>query len=176
MKKFLLFIVFVMSLCLNFFQEQLNYTYMKLAAIILPILVTVYWGAIGFYAPVWPLLGYLIALGGIDLITGIWAALREGQEIVSEFFWRRKAAVIVLFVFGLTTMLLMDKMIKEAHQSMPSFLYVAFMLFYGAYEAISILENISRIGDLKGIPAIIKMFKKKMPDDVKEALEDDKKD
>lgn len=160
----------------NFLIDQVNWAVAGAAAKITPILTLVFLFLQDFFNPTIPMLFYVMALGCLDVATGLWASKKEGKKIVSELFWRRKGAVVVLFLVGVICMLIIDRMLKDAHESIPAFAVTSWFLFYGLYECISVLENMTRIGYLPGLQGFMGLFKKKITDDLKEALEEAKKE
>lgn len=160
----------------QFLSDQVNWAVAGFAAKITPLLTVVVLFLQDFFHPTVPSLFYVMTLGLFDIITGVWASHKEGKKISSEFFWRRKAAVVVLFLMGVISMLIIDRMLKDLHESAPAFALTSWLGFYAIYEVISVLENMTRIGYLRGIKAFMNFFKKKIGEDIKEAVEEAKKE
>lgn len=164
---------------LHFVWEQVNWITATLSLKITPIAVVVWVYLQDFFNPTVPSIFYILTLGLLDIVTGIWASHREGKKITSEFFWRSKASVVVLFLIGVICMLIIDRMLKDIHQSAPAFALTTWMIFYAIYECISVLENIIRIGLLPGIKGFKTLFEKKITESVQEvaqAVADEKKE
>lgn len=159
---------------LSYLFEQVNWTVAGFAGKLTPIFVLIFMFLKDFFHPTIPMLFYVMALGALDVGTGLWASKREGKKIVSELFWRRKGAVVVLFMIGVICMLIIDRMLKDTHESIPAFAVTSWFLFYGLYECISVMENMTRIGMLPGLQGFMGLFKRKITDDLKQAIEEGK--
>lgn len=162
---------------MNFVREFLgeclsavNWLYVKSAIYLWPVVVFI-WGMIqGFYAPVIDMCLYLIAIVAVEIISGIWASKKEGEKFNSHRLWWKKAMVSLLFFLVLTAMLFIDLMLKEFHDGLSPWISKSWILFYGCYEIVSILENAKRSGlHLAGL--FISVFKSKLPSEVGEALD-----
>lgn len=141
-------------------------TALKLSIIVTPIY--------NFYAPISMFFYPLLVASCLDIFTGILKnRVYKKQPLSSKEFIKRKPMVILLWAIGLTAMLLSDKFLSEigitGHWGAK-----LYCVFYGIYEIISILENISEMG-LPGANGILKILKGKLPNNINEALESDKK-
>lgn len=122
-----------------------------------------------FYDPYSALIQAIGILVIMDIATGIFAAKKEGQDIKSRAFLR-KIPQVVLFLFGLAAA-------KEASPLLVEFGIAEhqigkwFCALYGAYELFSVLENLGRLG-LPVAKQMSDLLRSKLPDDVKQAIDE----
>ena len=105
------------------------------------------------------------ALVVIDIITGIMAARKEGKPITSKAF-KAKIPVVGLFLIGLAAASVSSPLLQEfgieVHQAGKWL-----CALYGAYELLSVLENLGRMG-LPVAKQLSEMLKSKLPAEVKD--------
>lgn len=141
-------------------------TSFKFSLIITPIL--------SFLAPIGAFFYPLIFIAALDVITGIIKNRVYHNKPFSSFeLIKRKPLIFLLFSIGILTMLTADIFLKEIGIT-GNWAIKTYCVFYGLYEVISILENISEMG-LPGSQGILKLLKGRIPNEINQALESDKK-
>lgn len=160
-------LVEVITQKLNIEGRVVNYNYVNAAKYIAPLLTACYGSITGFYSPISHLFLPLIALGLLDVITGIMASKKEKIPFKSGRLWIRKALITLIFLMGLTAVLLVELFLKEFGESLSGWAAKSWMLFYASYELVSILENLHRIYSLPFIAAFLNLFKSKLPEEIK---------
>lgn len=107
-----------------------------------------------------------------DIATGVMAARKEGKDITSRSFFKKIPAV-ALFLIALAGA-------KEASPALLEFGIEAhqagklFCALYALYELLSLLENCGKLG-MPIASQITKLLKAKLPTDVKDIVDADKK-
>ena len=157
--------------------SHINFFYMKAAAIATPFFLMLYTEIMGFYAPVSDMLWLLVLLAATDIVTGVITnVIILKEKFSSKRFWQRKAVVTVLFFLGLTGVLAVDLMLKSIAEPLNSWISKSWILFYGVYELISILENLAKTKKLPLVSRIINVIYGKLPQDVVDVVREEKKD
>lgn len=127
---------------------------------------------LGFILPVKHLLIPLLWLVMIDILSGIYKSrVIFKQPLTSKRFFERKSKVLLIWSFGLVTMLIADKFLLEINIT-GNWASKGYCVFYGIYETISILENLAESG-LPGAKGILKLLRGKLPNDINEALDEE---
>lgn len=111
----------------------------------------------GYFAPVQDVIMVMVLTVIVDMITGIWASVREGRGVKSRRL-TKTAVKIVLYAMIIYLLFCVDKELQmfEVHRA------VAWLIV--GFEIWSILENAARITD----HPIFRILKKYMNDRVKE--------
>lgn len=100
----------------------------------------------------------------IDIISGMFAAKKEGKHLTSKSLWKKVPRVglflIALAAAKISSPLLFEFGIAE-HQSGKWL-----CALYGVYELFSILENLGRLG-MPLAKQMAELLKAKLPEDIK---------
>lgn len=119
-------------------------------------------GFLGYFEPMRGVVHVMVAAIVIDMITGIWAAVRRGEGLKSCKLWQtgRKlllSIVVVVLFYAMDQEMSVD--VFQLHK-------VAAWLITG-FEMWSILENAAQISD----HPVFRIIKKMMSDRLKKRLE-----
>jgi phage-related holin len=132
-----------------------------LSAILSPILM--------FFEPYTILVQAIGLLVVIDILTGMFAARKEGKDLTSKSLWN-KVPRVGLFLCALSAAKISSPLLLEfgiAEHQAGKWLCA----LYGAYELFSILENLGRLG-LPVAKQMAELLKSKLPEDIKKATEE----
>jgi phage-related holin len=102
-------------------------------------LTTLFMAVVMFFLPIHSFVNLVIALIGIDLITGIWASLKNGEAITA------KRMVITVYKFILYALAIIAAYILQLIANDGIGLPRIVALFVGAIELKSAYENIGKI-------------------------------